>query len=178
MKALWRGGGFLWCAVALCGCIAASAAVAASLSGKAKEEGCTGKPTVVQGTGLYRCPTQNGVHYFNLPAGASGQSDAGGGGAAAVARSAPTPSTFPKVDAATQKGRDDVRRKVLTEELATEQKLLDEARAAYANGAPPPTPEEKNLPQRYAERVVRLKQAVSLHEKNIEALQKELAAKR
>jgi hypothetical protein len=152
-------------------------AAGANLSGKAKEEGCTGKPTVVQGTGLYRCPTQNGVHYFNIPAGASGPSEVGGG-AAASTRSTPTPSNFPKVDAATQKGRDDVRRKVLTEELATEQRLLDEARTAYANGAPPPTAEERNMPQRYAERVVRLKQAVSLHEKNIEALQKELAAKR
>jgi len=175
MKALSRGDGFVRCTGALCGCIVAGVAAAASLSGKAKEEGCTGKPTIVQGTGLYRCPTQNGVHYFNIPGGAG---DASGGGAAAVARSTPTPSNFPKVDAATQKGRDDVRRKVLTEELATEQKLLDEARAAYANGAPAPTPEEKNMPQRYAERVVRLKQAVSLHEKNIEALQKELAAKR
>ena len=43
----------------------------------------------------------------------------------------------------TQKGRDDVRRKVLTDELATEEKLLAEARAAYADGTPPPLPEEK-----------------------------------
>src|SRR5262249_2452449 len=133
------------------------------------------------GTGLYRCPTQSGVHYFNIPGGGA---DAGVGGSA---RATPTPSNFPKVDSATQKGRDDVRRKVLADELATEQTLLDEARAAYANGdaaaayakgAPPPTAEERNMPQKYAERVVKLKQAVSLHEKNIEALNKELAAKR
>ena len=65
-----------------------------------------------------------------------------------------------------------------SEELATEQKLLDEARAAYANGSPQPTLDEQNAPQRYADRVGRLRQAVSLHEKNIEALNKELAAKR
>jgi hypothetical protein len=146
-------------------------ALAASLSAKAKEEGCTGRPTLVQGTGLYRCPTQGGTHYFNVPGGAV---DSGGGST----RSAATPSGFPKVDAATQKGRDDVRRKVLSEELATEQKLLDDARVAYANGAPAQLPEEQHMPQKYAERVVRLKQAVALHEKNIEALQKELAAKR
>ncbi|HZI83831.1 MAG TPA: DUF4124 domain-containing protein [Casimicrobiaceae bacterium] len=127
----------------------------------------------MQGTGLYRCPTAGGVHYFNIPGGASEA-----GTAATAARGAPTPSGFPKVDAATQKGRDDVRRKVLTDELATEQKLLDDARAAYANGAPPATADEQSVPQRYAERVVRLRQAVSLHEKNIEALKKELAAKR
>jgi len=162
--------GIVRSACALCGCISVAAG-AASLSGKAKEEGCTGKPTIVSGTGLYRCPTQSGVHYFNIPGGAA---DAGGGGSTR----APTPSNFPKVDSATQKGRDDVRRKVLTDELATEQKLLDEARAAYANGAPSPTAEERNMPQKYAERVVKLKQAVTLHEKNIEALNKELAAKR
>jgi Domain of unknown function (DUF4124) len=93
-------------------------------------------------------------------------------------RSAPSPGSFPKVDAGTQKGRDELRRKVLTEELTTEEKLLDEARIAYGNGSPPPTPEELNQPQKYAERLARLRQAVSLHEKNIEALKKELAATR
>jgi len=93
-------------------------------------------------------------------------------------RSAPSPGGFPKVDAGTQKGRDDLRRKVLTEELTTEEKLLDEARTAYGNGAPPATAEEQNQPQKYAERLARLRQAVSLHEKNIEALKKELAATR
>jgi hypothetical protein len=146
-------------------------AVAANLSGKAKEEGCTGRPTLVQGTGLYRCPTQSGVHYFNVPGGAIESSGSS-------ARSAATPSGFPKVDAATQKGRDDIRRKVLSEELATERMLLDDARVAYANGAPAQLPEEAHMPQKYAERIAKLKQAVSLHEKNIEALQKELAARR
>ena len=153
--------------IALC-----APAAAASLAAKAKEEGCTGKPTVVQGTGLYRCPSQGGVHYFNLP-GSTPEA-----GAAPPRSSAPAPAGFPKVDAATQKGRDDVRRRVLTDELAAEQKLLADARAAYANGAPPPTPDERSAPQKYAERVVRLRQAMSLHEKNIEALEKELAARR
>lgn len=162
-----------WCAAACGWCIVCSApAAAASLAAKAREEGCTGKPTVVQGTGLYRCPTQGGVHYFNLPGSAPEAT------VAPPRNSAPAPAGFPKVDAATQKSRDDVRHKVLTDELATENRLLDEARAAYANGAPPPTPEERSAPQKYAERVVRLRQAMSLHEKNIQALEKELAAKR
>ncbi|HUH94085.1 MAG TPA: DUF4124 domain-containing protein [Casimicrobiaceae bacterium] len=167
----WRRGATVWCTAACGWCLVTGEPAAATLAAKAREEGCTGRPTVVQGTGLYRCPTQGGVHYFNLP-GAPAEA------AAAPRNSAPPPAGFPKVDAATQKGRDDVRRKVLTDELATEQKLLDEARAAYANGAPPPTPDERSAPQKYTERVVRLRQAVSLHEKNIEALMKELAAKR
>jgi len=90
----------------------------------------------------------------------------------------PTPAGFPKVDAGTQKSRDDLRRKVLTEELATEERLLAEARAAYANGAPAPLPEEKEVPQKYSERIAKLRQTVALHEKNIEALKKELATSR
>jgi len=93
-------------------------------------------------------------------------------------KGAPSPAGFPKVDADTQKGRDDVRRRVLTEELATEEKLLGEARAAYGDGAPKPLTEEQNDAQKYADRLSRLRQAVVLHEKNVEALRKELAALR
>ncbi len=94
------------------------------------------------------------------------------------AKATPTPAGFPRVDADTQRGRDDMRRKVLTDELTTEEKLLAESRAAYGDGAPPPLPEEQANAQRYADRLAKLRQAVTLHEKNIEALRKELAALR
>lgn len=120
------------------------------------------------------------LHYTNVaPEKGWRKLSCGVGGSASNGERGPkqaSPAGFPKVDTGTQKGRDDLRRKVLTEELATEEKLLAEARAAYANGAPPPLPEEKDLPQKYAERLGRLRQAVSLHEKNIDALRKELAA--
>jgi hypothetical protein len=92
------------------------------------------------------------------------------------AKTASTPAGFPKVDADTQRGRDGLRRKVLTDELDTEEKLLVEARTAYGDGAPAPLPEEQKDAQKYANRLSKLRQAVSLHEKNIEALRKELAA--
>ncbi len=92
------------------------------------------------------------------------------------AKAAPSPAGFPRVDADTQRGRDEMRRKVLQEELSTEEKLLAEARAAYGDGAPPPLPEEQKDAQRYAARLAKLRQAVGLHEKNIEALKKELSA--
>ena len=85
---------------------------------------------------------------------------------------------FPKVDAETQKGRDDMRRKVLADELATEEKLLADARTLYANGAPVPLPEEQGNAAKYQERIARLRQSVQLHERNIEALRKELGATR
>jgi hypothetical protein len=91
-------------------------------------------------------------------------------------KSTPTPGDFPRVDPTTQKGRDDVRRKVLGEELATEEQLLVEARAAYANGAPVPLPEEQANAEKYRERIARYRQAVQLHERNIEALKKELGS--
>jgi hypothetical protein len=123
------------------------------------------------------------LHYTNVAPEKGWKKLSCGVGAPAVpgetdARAAPSPAGFPKVDAGTQKGRDALRRKVLSEELATEEKLHAEARIAYSNGAPPPTLEEQEAPQKYADRIAKLRQAVALHEKNIEALRKELAATR
>ena len=67
-----------------------------------------------------------------------------------------------------------MRRKVLSEELAAEDKLLVESRTTYANGAPVPLPEEQGNAEKYRERIARLRQSVQLHERNIEALRKEL----
>jgi len=123
------------------------------------------------------------MHYTNvapekgwkkLSCGVGEEAARGGGGNTRT----PTPSGFPRVDADTQKGRDDMRRKVLSDELATEEKLLTESRAAYGDGAPAPLPDEMSNAQKYADRLAKLRQAVSLHEKNIEALRKELAALR
>jgi len=90
------------------------------------------------------------------------------------ARSTPSPAGFPKVDAQTQKGRDDMRRKVLADELAAEERLLADARITYANGAPVPLGEEQANAEKYRERITRLRQSVQLHERNVEALKKEL----
>ena len=65
---------------------------------------------------------------------------------------------------------------MLTDELSTEEKLLADARSGYGDGAPSPLPEEQKDAQKYADRLGKLRQSVSLHEKNIEALKKELSA--
>ena len=88
----------------------------------------------------------------------------------------PTPGGFPRIDSETQRGRDDLRRKVLSDELASEEKALGEARDAYGNGAPRPLPDEQTDAERYRQRIARLRQAVQLHERNVEALRKEIAA--
>lgn len=77
----------------------------------------------------------------------------------------PSPAHFPRVDSNTQLKRDMTRRMVLEDELATEQRLLRDAqRAADAAQRQPTTPE----------RLAQLRNEVIAHQKNIEALQKEL----
>ena len=67
-----------------------------------------------------------------------------------------------------------MRRKVLGDELSTEERLLAEARAAFGNGAPTPLPEEQVNADKYRDRITRLRQAIALHERNVEALRKEI----
>ena len=97
---------------------------------------------------------------------------ASGGGKSA------TPTGFPRVEPDTQKSRDEMRRKVLSDELASEEQLLNEARGAYGSGAPLPLPDEQNDAEKYRQRISKLRQAVQLHERNVEALRKEIAALR
>ena len=88
------------------------------------------------------------------------------------------PSSFARIDPETQKSRDQKRRKVLDDELASEEKLLRDARAAYGNGAPPPLSDEQNDAEKYRQRIGRLRQSVQVHERNVEALRKEIASTR
>ncbi|MCC6867466.1 MAG: DUF4124 domain-containing protein [Burkholderiales bacterium] len=156
----------------LCGCLAVTGALPAlgqSLASRAKEAGCVDRPESAGGA-LYRCKTASGVPaYFNVPGADGGAPRTGGSG-----KGVPAPANFPKVDADTQRTRDDLRRKVLGDELIAEEKLLAEARVLYANGAPKPLPEETANAAVYQERIARLRQAVVLHERNVEALRKEL----
>jgi hypothetical protein len=153
--------------------LACTTATGATLAEKAKESGCVNKPLWLAGD-TYRCATQSGAFsYFNVP---DGNGKPAAGSASPSTPKAPTPASFPRVDPETQKGRDGVRRKVLAEELASEEKLLTESRTAFADGAPPALPEERTDAEKYRARIARLRQSVTVHEKNVEALKKELAA--
>jgi hypothetical protein len=155
-------------AIACGACLAVQGAAAATLADRAKESGCTTKP-VAMSSALYKCQTGTGAEaFFNVPDGSRPEP------APASAKSGSSPSSFPRVDADTQKARDDLRHKVLADELATEQKLLADAQAEYGSGAPAPLPEEKADAERYRQRIERLRQSVQLHERNIDALKKEL----
>ncbi|HCX34900.1 MAG TPA: DUF4124 domain-containing protein [Rhodocyclaceae bacterium] len=81
---------------------------------------------------------------------------------------------FPRVDAGTQKKRDGDRRKILDDELATEERELEEARKALAEQEALRYGSERNY-QRFLDRVAPYREAVARHERNIEALKRELA---
>ena len=89
------------------------------------------------------------------------------------ATSAPSPAGFPKVDGDTQKARDSDRRKILEQELAAEQKSLEQAKKDLAEQEAIRTGDERNY-QRVLDRLQPFKDKVALHERNIEALQKEI----
>lgn len=78
---------------------------------------------------------------------------------------AASPEDFPKVDSSTQKSRDSTRRRILDDEMASEQKLLAEARANLGQAAAGGN----------AAKLSALQEDVTLHEKNISALKTELA---
>jgi len=92
----------------------------------------------------------------------------------AAAKPAPSPAGFPKVDPATQKNRDDGRRKILEDELNGEEKALVEARAELTQQESVRNGDERNY-QRVIDRLKKYKDEVERHEKNVEALKKELS---
>jgi hypothetical protein len=89
------------------------------------------------------------------------------------AASTPSPANFPKVDGDTQKARDNDRRKILEQELATEQKSLEQAKKDLSEQEAIRTGDERNY-QRVLDRLQPYKDKVALHERNIEALKKEI----
>lgn len=90
------------------------------------------------------------------------------------AASTPSPANFPRVDADTQKQRDDGRRRILEQELANEQKLLDKAQQDLAEQESTRLGNERNY-QRVLERLEPYRKKVKQHEDNIASLKKELA---
>jgi hypothetical protein len=75
-----------------------------------------------------------------------------------------TPSYFPKVDTGTQSKRDDMRRQLLVEELRSEERNLAASRNELAAGS-----------RRPGSDLGKLTEAVRMHEKNIQMLNKELS---
>lgn len=86
----------------------------------------------------------------------------------------PSPADFPRIDAGTQKRRDDVRRQVLQDEIAGERSNADEARRQLKLGERL-LPGERATDASYLNRVKKLRAAVQQHEQNVSSIQRELA---
>ena len=79
------------------------------------------------------------------------------------------------VDAGTQKTRDGTRRQVLVDELASEEKLLSEARSSFNEGKPLPMADEGVGSPKYIDRVKQLEKTLRIHGRNVVSLKQELA---
>jgi hypothetical protein len=158
---------------ALLSCALCTGAWAQStLSQMAKQQGCTTPPVLVSGTDLYKCQTESALSFFNVPDGTAGAAAPKRIGGPPGAK-APTPANFPRVDSATQRERDDVRKRVLTEELANEVKMMVESEAMMAKGSAP-MPDETPTSPKYLDRMAKLRSTVDTHTKNVQALKQEL----
>ncbi|MGA7595049.1 MAG: DUF4124 domain-containing protein [Gallionella sp.] len=91
------------------------------------------------------------------------------------------PAGFPKVDSETQRGRDDTRRKILQDELSSEETLLATAQQNLRDGEANPEVFKgadghtyRNV-AKYDEKIKQLKDQVDLHQQNVDALNAELS---
>lgn len=87
---------------------------------------------------------------------------------------AQAPKNFPRVDGDTQRQRDAERRRILEQELASEQKLLQQAQRELAEQESIRLGSERNF-QRVLDRLEPYREKVKLHEENIANLRRELA---
>ena len=147
----------------------------------------------------YVDPVTGAVEYTNQPKKGAVRmgngdtlSEMGTGNKAAKSKSAPGTATvngrtvnasnnasagtaMASVDSGTQKTRDGTRRQVLADELASEEKLLSEARSSFNDGKPLPMADEGIGSPKYIDRVKQIEKTLRVHGRNVVALKQELA---
>jgi hypothetical protein len=134
-------------------------------------------PFAATASTLYKCTEESGVVLYtnqkspkkhcvvlsHTPAPSAATAPAAGA-PRARASATPTPSDFPRVSGNEQKSRDNDRRAILDKELANESASAEKARKAVQ--------EAGNQP---ADKLQALRDTLALHERNIEALKKEIS---
>lgn len=128
-------------------------------------------PAAADANSLYKCTDDSGVVLFTNQKPArkdcvvlSHQTQGTVSGAPRQkASAAPTPADFPRVSGSEQKARDNDRRAILDKELANELQGLEAAKKSLLDAGSQP-----------ADKLQPLRDAVALHERNVEALKKEL----
>jgi hypothetical protein len=133
---------------------------------------------------IYKCADSDGrVTYSNVPTKTCRKLSLDPVNVAPANRaSAPktaTPSSFPKVDDQTQKSRDSDRRRILETELAAEQKNSEQAKKELAEQEAIVLPSERMQGGaisggKVQERLQPFKDKVALHQRNVEAIQREI----
>jgi hypothetical protein len=119
-------------------------------------------------TDVYR----KGARRIDLPGAPASVGGAGKPGKRAAYQ--PSPADFPRIDGATQKRRDDIRRQVLQDEVDAERKNVAEARRQLALGERL-QPGERASDTTYLNRVKKLRDAARQHEQNVASIQRELS---
>ena len=127
-------------------------------------------PVAADANTLYKCTDDSGVVLFTNQKPArrdcvvlSHQAQGTVSGAPRQKASTPTPADFPRVSGSEQKARDNDRRAILDKELANELQGLETAKKSLLDAGSQP-----------ADKLQPLRDAVALHERNVEALKKEL----
>jgi len=103
--------------------------------------------------------------------------------AASPVMKTPTPASFPRVDNNAQRSRDNDRRRILENELAAEQRSLEQSRKDLAEQEATVLPSERMQFKggggiaggKVEERLQPFRDKAALHERNIEAIQREIA---
>ncbi len=95
-----------------------------------------------------------------------------------MAREGISPASFPRVDINTQRLRDSDRRRILQEELRTEEERLAQLRTDFNNGRPQPSRDEAPGSERYRGHVQHLFEDIERSEANIASLRRELTPAR
>jgi len=131
-------------------------------------------PLVASASALYKCSNEGGgTTYTNnkdgyrncLVVSRDGPAASASPVASRSKASTPSPTDFPKINGDTQKSRDNDRQRILEQEVAAEQKGLDEARKSLA---------EQETQRAPAERLQTYRDRVALHTRNLDALRREL----
>ncbi|WP_291992525.1 DUF4124 domain-containing protein [Candidatus Accumulibacter sp. ACC003] len=132
---------------------------------------------------IYKCTNDNGsVTYSNVPTKSCRKLVLDPVNLAPAPKASPrtpTPGSFPKVDDQTQKSRDGDRRRILENELATEQKNVEQAKTALKGQEALVLPEERMQGGaisggKVQERLQPYQDKVALHQRNVEAISKEI----
>jgi Domain of unknown function (DUF4124) len=142
------------------------------------------KQVDADGRVTYSNVKMKGAKRLNIEEPDGGSSSGSNEGASAPRRApqakAPTPASFPKVDAGTQNQRDGKRKEVLQSELDGEKQALEAAKKAFTEGEGVleihKTAEGKTIRnvEKYNEKMKGLQAEVDAHQRNIDLLNKEI----